>query len=196
MDPDDATGGTVGMVDEDVGDEFRSSQDKDIEEQDNVSEEPDPKRQRGYRAGRDTDSSTPEEDWFHASEHINELEKFKQAAVTDRCLYMVDLFSASGMAAATFEKNGYVSKPIDILRGHDITSRAGFFAIFTACWAAMRGGLILAGPPCSLFIFLSSSMHRRSAANDFLGDTRHAKVRLSNARLRLPRVPTRSTSSS
>ena len=126
MDPDDATGGTVGMVDEDVGDEFRSSQDKDIEEQDNVSEEPDPKRQRGYRAGRDTDSSTPEEDWFHASEHINELEKFKQAAVTDRCLHMVDLFSASGMAASTFKNHGYASKAIDVQldEGHDITTRA------------------------------------------------------------------------
>ena len=130
---------------------------------------------------RDTETSAAEEDWFHATEHVEELNDFTKNGPTERKVHMVDLFSASGMAAHTFKSHGYSSKAIDIQldKGHDITTRAVFFMILSVCLALVPGGLILAGPPCSLYIFLSSSMHQRSKARP-LGDTCNAKVRLSN----------------
>ena len=41
------------------------------------------------------------------------------------------------------------------------------------------GGVIVAGPPCSLFIFLSSSIHRRSRRRPW-GNQEYRSVRLSN----------------
>ena len=41
------------------------------------------------------------------------------------------------------------------------------------------GGCILAGPPCSLFIFVSQSLHCRSAMNPF-GDQQQSLVREAN----------------
>ena len=37
----------------------------------------------------------------------------------------------------------------------------------------------MAGPPCSLFVFLSSSVHRRGVGHE-LGDTSRVQVRLAN----------------
>ena len=151
------------------------------EEQGNVNKEPRPKRRRvlSKQPTMDTDTVTPEEDWFHASQHRDELLEFVRTSAPERDLHMVDLFSASGVAAATFKETGYESKAIDIKldQGHDITSRAGFFTIFMACLSIKARGLLLAGPPCNLYIFL---YHKRSLANNFLGDTSNAKVRLSN----------------
>ena len=77
---------------------------------------------------RDTETSAAEEDWFHATEHVEELNDFTKNGPTERKVHMVDLFSASGMAAHTFKSHGYSSKAIDIQldKGHDITTRAVF----------------------------------------------------------------------
>ena len=43
----------------------------------------------------------------------------------------------------------------------------------------VTGGVIIAGPPCSLHVAASQSVHRRSWKNLF-GDTNNMRVRLSN----------------
>ena len=52
-------------------------------------------------------------------------------------------------------------------------------ATLAVCVRLLPKGLALAGPPCSWFIFLSSSLHRRTAASP-AGDLSELRVRLSN----------------
>ena len=62
----------------------------------------------------------------------------------------------------------------------DVTAEAGFLALLDLAMRLVPGGIIVGGPPCSLFIFLSSSFHRRGPGHE-QGDTRKLPVRLANA---------------
>lgn len=62
---------------------------------------------------------------------------------------------------------------------HDVTAEAGFFALLDLALRLAPGGLIMGGPPCSLFVFLSSSVHRRGVGHE-LGDASRVQVRLAN----------------
>ena len=53
---------------------------------------------------------------------------------------------------------------------HDVTAEAGFFVLLDLALRLVTRGLIVAGPPCSLFVSLSSSVHRRGVGHE-LGDT-------------------------
>ena len=57
------------------------------EEQGNVNEEPRPKRRRvlSKQPTMDTDTVTPEEDWFHASQHRDELLEFVRTSTLSIC---------------------------------------------------------------------------------------------------------------
>ena len=90
------------------------------------------------------------------------------------------MVSASQHAKQVWEACGYSAKAFDILidASHDLSSKAGFFVCLAACLTLLPGGLVLAGPPCSLFIWISCSVHRRHELP--LGDTSRAKVRLAN----------------
>ena len=93
----------------------------------------------------------------------------------------LDLFSASMAIQAAFESVGHVAAAADIKLDArvDITSETGFYATLNAVMRLKQHGLLFAGPPCSLFVFMSSSVHRRSARHP-RGDERNFKVRLSN----------------
>ena len=80
-----------------------------------------------------------------------------------------------------FLEMGYNAQASDIMTdpAADISKQSGFFALLGLALRLQEHGLILAGPPCSLFIFLSSSVHKRSVSNPH-GDCTRADVRLSN----------------
>ena len=62
---------------------------------------------------------------------------------------------------------------------HDVTAEAGFLALLDLAMRLVPGGIIVGGPPCSLFIFLSSSFHRRGPGHEQV-DTSKLPVRLAN----------------
>ena len=129
----------------------------------------------------DLQSSTAEDCWFSANQYAGDVSEFVETFDGERELHLVDLFSASGQASGCWTAAGYNAEACDITRdgNWDMSSRGGFFNTLSLCLRVLPFGLALAGPPCSWFIFLSSSMHRRTAASPE-GDLSEARVRLSN----------------
>ncbi len=140
----------------------------------------------GRSSGSEEDvlCSVREAQWFHAAQHWDDLNAYisrQDSAGIVRDLSCLDMFSASRRIERAFQSAGKTATAVDIQlsRALDITSRGGFYALLDHVLHIQPSGLVFAGPPCALFVFMSSSVHRRSASN-LLGDTRVYKVRLSN----------------
>lgn len=79
-------------------------------------------------------------------------------------LSCLDVFSASGKVMDAFVKQHCRAAKYDILSGganEDLSSREGFHTLLLKGLRLMTFALVMCGPPCSLFIFLSSSQHLR-----------------------------------
>ena len=63
--------------------------------------------------------------------------------------------------------------------GESEASQTGFYAALRYMLQVVKGGFCMAGPPCSLFVWLSTTKHRRSSGNAW-GNTSDPDVRLSN----------------
>lgn len=132
----------------------------------------------------DLDCRTPEWDWFRADDagNIDEVDRFVQNFRGRRHLHCLDLFSATAIMATTWASFQYLSKSCDFrdtMTNYDVTSRAGFFETLELALSVVEYGFAMAGPPCSMFVFLSSGVHKRTAAQPS-GDQSHKKVRLAN----------------
>ena len=62
---------------------------------------------------------------------------------------------------------------------HNILTKAGFKILLRMALTLCRRGAAMFGPPCSLFVYLSTDVHKRSA-DAAQGDTNNAKVVFSN----------------
>ncbi len=124
-----------------------------------------------------------ERDWFHAEQHCEEIATYVQekSRTVERDLCCLDLFSASRAIERSFllADDAAVALDIQLSPLFDITCKVGFFKILDVVLRLQCFALLFAGPPCSLFVWLSSSVHRRCAKN-LLGNTANYKVRLSN----------------
>ena len=133
-------------------------------------------------ASEDTVSHTTEDQWFYAAKHREYLDTVVDNYDGGRHYHFVDMFPPHRRGADVFMYKGLQAVSCDI-RGHsenfDITSKDGFLNMLNISLALLPGGLCLAGPPCSLFIFLSQSYHRRSDLRPE-GDEEVAKVRMAN----------------
>ena len=131
-------------------------------------------------ADDDTSCNGPEEDWYHAASHTDELIQYCQDWKGSQWLDCLDLFSFhQGMSK---ELGHAVSTAIDIRLNecaHDLTSKRGVFLVLALLLALIPGGLLTLAPPCSLYIWLSSSVHRRHVLGPY-GNVRNLKVRMSN----------------
>ena len=92
-----------------------------------------------------------------------------------------------------WQRAGYNARSFDIQLSdeHDITGYSGVMCLMellmrsvtckhAACLIRLvHGGILICGPPCSVFVAASQSVHRRSMSKP-QGDTRLACVRLSN----------------
>ena len=82
-----------------------------------------------------------------------------------RDLHAIDLFSGDcGRVAEAVKRRGFRACVFDIRKGgldHDVVSATGFRNLILIALRLMAGGLIVLGPPCSLFVWLSSSQHLR-----------------------------------
>lgn len=116
---------------------------------------------------------------IRSTEHSTALSTFIHQWQGPSDLHALDLF---GHSCATRSKFRQMASGILMLSpSHDITTRAGVRDLLSVGLRLLNGALVCAGPPCSLWIFLSSSVHcRNSASHGIHGNPVHEKIQLSN----------------
>jgi hypothetical protein len=131
----------------------------------------------------DTVGVLPYEDYYYAADHLVEIAEFVNGfADTSRYLEVADIYS--GLEARTFteaQERGYSAARYDVSIDplHNVLTKAGFWHLLTIACSILPFGFAMLGPPCSLWIFLSSSIHKRSPANR-AGDYANLLVNFSN----------------
>ena len=120
---------------------------------------------------------------YKASEHVEDIIKIVDAFADDaRMADALDLFSGKGNFVKQAIQRGLGAKAFDkvtVDESHDILTEAGFIQALMLVLSVVPWGMVLLGPPCSLFVWMSSNVHRRSAANPD-GDTTNRLVREAN----------------
>ena len=129
----------------------------------------------------DTSSKTHESEWFDAAEHWEEIRAFCKAFQGPRHLSLVSVFDASHRVLNMWKDKGHDAAAVDIQTdmAFDMTSRIGFFMTLALIMSLSPAGVAILAPPCSLFVWLSSSLHRRCLSAP-LGDLNQFLVRLAN----------------
>mmetsp|Transcript_41424 Transcript_41424/g.74293 ORF Transcript_41424/g.74293 Transcript_41424/m.74293 type:complete len:285 (-) Transcript_41424:202-1056(-) len=132
-----------------------------------------------------TDTSTvlDESMWFDAAANKG----FLRATLKDglarnrKSLDVLDLFGASQNVKKAFAKAGHKGFAYDIKLDEqcDLCSKMGCSILADLLSQMKDGSIIVAGPPCSLFGFMSSSVHKRNVKNVW-GDQKLACVRVAN----------------
>ena len=122
---------------------------------------------------------------FDARFQLPDVLSFVQEFRGPRNVHFFDFFSGVGQATKTFRERGFRTQHFDLSDGpqYDITCRVGFIWALTIILSMVPGGLILLGPPCSLWVYMSSSYHGRNLANPE-GDCRREGVRAANMLIR------------
>jgi hypothetical protein len=140
---------------------------------------------KGFPLGNlkdDTTCTLAEHLWFVADNHIPELKQVVASWQGDRDLWCIDLFSPTGNVASQWIRHGFAAMTYDVKtagRANDIVGKRGFLFLLRAGLRLRDQAIIVGGPPCSLNIFLSCSVHKRHLLGP-MGDTANGKVRLSN----------------
>ncbi|CAL1150589.1 unnamed protein product [Cladocopium goreaui] len=94
------------------------------------------------------------------------------------------MFGASQRVATCFMDRGFPAKALDFLLSpeQDILSRRGWYLYLDHLLMMTFGQLIVCGPPCSLYVWISRGTHQRSThGHSILGDVSLLSVRMSNA---------------
>ena len=98
-------------------------------------------------------------------------------------LHGLDVFSGRhGRTAAAMHKCAFRSVVYDICHGglkHDITSVEGFETLMLLALRLLPFALVVLGPPCSMFVYMSSSQHLRHLFGP-LGQPRDVATQLGN----------------
>lgn len=129
----------------------------------------------------DTTCSVSEDEWYHAADHFEDAMDFAQTWSGQREYHGLDLFGFSEGLSRQLRRAGRRSLSYDIKlnEAHDLSSKSGFYILLGMGLMLLPKAIVLAGPPCSLFVGASCSVHRRTIDNVW-GNTRNKKVRLSN----------------
>ena len=141
-----------------------------------------PTRSMQKRDDDDCQSGGCEADWYDAHNHIEDLHAYCRAWKGKPWLQCLDIFSFHcGMQKVL---GSMTSSAFDIKlepEKHDITMKRGVLLLLALGMALCEGGLVTCAPPCSLFIFLSCSVHLRYLPQfGPYGDPSNYKVRLAN----------------
>ena len=122
---------------------------------------------------------------FESRVHLAAILSFVAAWSGPRCVHFFDFFSGLGQGARTFSDRGYELRLYDIETdaSHDATTEAGFYRALEIVLSLCENALILSGPPCSLWVFMSQPYHRRTLENP-IGDVSKEAVRLANCLVR------------
>ena len=108
---------------------------------------------------------------------------FVRAYSEERTGHFFDFFSGAGQASQTFKGKGYKTHCFDILSGGNLVTRTGFFTALSIFMGLVRGALVLLGPPCSLWVYMSNSYHGRRK-HLAAGNLSRAAVRAANTLIR------------
>ena len=97
------------------------------------------------------------------------LEELEEPA---RTLDVVEIFAGQGHLHQACAAVGLNAFGFDRRYGpdQDVRSKAGFLFAAALVLAVKVGGLLWLAPPCSSWVFLSSSGHKRNARNQYAGD--------------------------
>jgi hypothetical protein len=141
------------------------------------------RKQGGKKKPDDTMSFEKDpQKWFRPEDHMPELRAYMQTWTAAPYLDCLDVFGASQSMKKVFTKRGFKCESFDVVLGgvtHDITTHLGFLVLLGLGLSLLPGALLALSPPCSLYIFLSSSVHGRSKLLPY-GNVSNWKVQLSN----------------
>ena len=130
---------------------------------------------------QDTFSSVPAMHRFNAWFHLDELLRFVDQYQGASDVHCIDLYGRSQTIKNEWISHGYRALAFDLLLDpeHDVTTKAGFWQLVMMGLRLLPHGFICAGPPCSLWIFLSSSVHKRKKYGIY-GNPKSAVTQLAN----------------
>ena len=131
----------------------------------------------------DTFTAAVENAWFRAENHLEEINDYVTNWIGKRTKHCLDAFGASKRMKSAWLAQGREATAFDVTlnKQDDIVMRSGFFRMVDRTCELVDHGLIVAGPPCSVFGFLSCSVHKRYMSQYGVeGDTSLHCVRLSN----------------
>lgn len=113
----------------------------------------------------DTATLVDPSQWYDASQHVDYWIDFGRQWSGIQDLHGLDIFSGRhGRTAAAMQKCAFRSVVYDICHGglkHDITSVEGFETLMLLALRLLPFALVMLGPPCSMFVYMSSSQHLR-----------------------------------
>lgn len=100
-----------------------------------------------------------------------------------RDLDAVEAFSGAGHLAAALARAGLRVETFDKVDDcrQNVLTFSGMLYLFALVARIREGGLLWLGPPCSMWVWMSASVHRRNADNSFYGDMSNASVREGNS---------------
>ena len=103
----------------------------------------------------------------------------------ERDLDVCELWAGVGSVVRAAAKRKLATVGLDISSDNeeDFTCLAGFRKALHEVQRLRRGGLLIMGPPCSTFVWMSSSVCKRSEENDFDGEWENVKVHGGNFQL-------------
>jgi hypothetical protein len=122
---------------------------------------------------------------FDASQHLKEIVRYIKEFDDNgdvRVHHCFDLFGGAFNMGLCFREAGLRAVSSDVKSGgisQNILCAEGFFNILKELLRVLPYGIFIAGPPCSLWICLSSSWHLRKAPG-FEGDTCKMPVVMAN----------------
>ena len=120
--------------------------------------------------------------WFDASEHLGIVNTIVTSFSGHRRLDVLELFGGVGAITKAAMRDEFVAASFDMATGgraHDITTRDGFTTALNKVLSIKPRGLLVGGPPCSWWVWVSASQHKRTNANPS-GDTSNPNVRMAN----------------
>lgn len=127
-------------------------------------------------------SEVPESAWYKPEEDLDALEDFCHGYEGKQVVHCVDAFGASRSMFKQWERAGMNARAFDVKldpANMDLLTKTGFLTLLLFGLSLVEFGIIVAGLPCQWFIWLSSSVHKRSKKMP-LGRLSHPKVRLAN----------------
>ena len=81
-----------------------------------------------------------------------------------RDLKCVDLFCGTGQVCQTFQNAGHAAERFDVKMGADFNflRKECFYKALNLVLRLAAFGVLVAGPPCSYFVWMSFAFHRRT----------------------------------
>ncbi len=134
-------------------------------------------------AGNKCVAMVPAADMFEAAKFLDMVATYvcERAPTASRFLDVADVFAGNGAMSKEAARRGLTSDTFEVLKNpkQNLLTKAGFFLLMDMILSITSGGILFAGPPCGLFVFISSSVHKRSASRPY-GDEGNRNVRAAN----------------